>query len=201
MRVLLLGATGRTGRHLPGLLAAAGHEVVPYGRSLPDGTAGITAALDDADALGRALGTAGAVVSTLGSGVGNPACLTFTRTLLDVAPDGLRLVAVSGATIGWPGDRRTLFDRAGAGLMRVLVPGLLAERQQEAALLRASRLRFTLLRPPRLRERRPKGRFAFSFDRPATRQIDRADLAAAAVAALGRDDLVGRAPFVAWPRH
>lgn len=200
MRVLVLGATGRTGRHLPRLLTAAGHDVVLYGRRLPEGASGVIGALDDPVALDRALEGADAVIAALGSGLRNPACLTFTRTLLGVAPEGLRHVTVSGATIEWPGDRRTLADRIGGALLRTLARSMIAERQQEADLLRGAPLRVTLLRPPRLRNGRRRGRFAFAFDRPETAQIDRADLAAAAVAALARDDLEGRAPFVSWPR-
>ena len=200
MRVLLLGATGRTGRRALGRLEAEGHEVTTFGRRPGGGTRALTGALDDAGAMARALEGTEAALSCLASSNREPVCSTATRTLIEAA-DGrpLRYAVVSGAGVDAEGDSKGLADRAAGALMRVVVGRMLADRQRELALLEDSPLLYTALRPPRLTEAPGAGAWRFTFDRPASLRIARDDLAGALAEALGRDDLARRAPFVAAP--
>ena len=201
MRILMLGATGRTGRLALDRLAGAGHEVVTYGRRPGGGARALTGALDDVAALRGALDGAEAVVACLASTNAEPTCSTATRALIEAAEGrALRYVLVSGAGVDAPGDAKGLSDKAIGLLMRAVVGRMLADRQAELDLLRASDLLWTALRPPRLVDGDGRGTWRFTFDRPAATKIARADLAGALVEALGRDDLVGRAPFVSERR-
>ena len=74
--------------------------------------------------------------------------------------------------------------------------GAVEDRQDELDILRASRLRWTMLRPPRLVDGEPKGEVKVSFERPPSLQIIRADLARRVTEALTDESLVGRVPFV-----
>lgn len=197
MKVMVFGAAGRTGRQVVAALVAAGHEVTAAVRSGPafHGAVTVRPDLSDADAVRAAVAGCDAVISTLASGPGNPACLTLARALLPLA--GLRFVSVAGAAVDAPGDAKALPDRIISRIMRVVAGKMLAERQTEHDLLAVSDLRWTMLRPPRLVDGAATGRIAITTRTPAGMRLTRADLAATAVAVLTRDDLIGRAPFVA----
>jgi uncharacterized protein YbjT (DUF2867 family) len=196
MRTLLLGATGRTGRRVLQRLEAVGMPVTTYGRRAGGGERALIGALDDTARLRAALDDAEAVISCLASGNSDPVCSVATRTLIEVADRPLRYVVVSGASVERPGDRRNALERSALGVMRLFMGGMLADRQVELALLDASPFAWTALRPPRLTEAQSRGGWRFDEDRVRTPSLTRDDLADAVVAALGRDDLIRKAPFV-----
>jgi putative NADH-flavin reductase len=197
MHILVFGAGGRSGGRIAQRLLDAGHTVTaavrPGNRAQPPGN---RAEIDLADAEGvRAhAARADAVVSALASGRGNPAASTLARALLPL--DGLRFVTIGGAGVDAPGDAKGLADRAIGAIMRLTVGEMLADRQAEHDLLVPSRLRWTMLRPPRLTEKPGRGQWRLTHDAPATAQIARDDLAAATVAVLADPSTEGRAPFV-----
>ena len=196
MRVLLLGATGRTGRRVRHRLAAGGHEVVTYGRRPGGGAREMVGPVDDADGLRAALDGVDAIASCLASSNADPVCSTATRTLIAAADRPLRYVLVSGSTVAAAGDVPGWRDRAAAGVMRIFMGGMLADREAEMALLADAPLRWTALRPPRLTDRPGRGAWRFDLDRVRGTALSRDDLAGAVVEALARGDLTGRAPFI-----
>ena len=202
MRILILGGSGRTGRRLLDRLAAAGHTAVAYGRRPPEGWTGeaVTGALDDRARLGALIARADAAVSCLATTGREPVCLTASRTVAATAPRGFRYVVVGGAAVDAPGDAKGAMDRIAGGLMRLTQARMLAERQAEHDLLAGSTLGWTFVRPPMLGDKPGTGHWRFTLDKPAHFRIERDDLAAALVAALGQPDLAGRAPFVAGVR-
>jgi uncharacterized protein YbjT (DUF2867 family) len=200
MRILLFGATGRTGCRVLDRLEAQGHEVVTYGRRPGGGARALTGPLDDVAGLRDALDRADAAISCLASGNADPVCSTATRTLIAAADRPLRYLVVSGASVAMEGDVRGPLERAGLSVMRLFLGGMLADRREELGMLRCSRLAWTALRPPGLSQRPGRGGWRFDTDRPRTPQISRDDLAGALVEALSRDDLAGCAPFVSGDR-
>ncbi len=199
MKVLILGATGRTGRHLLPLLQAQGAEVTTFGRSAVPGVAGRTGRLTDRAAMAHAVAGVDLVLSALASPRGQEVCRPAMQTLIAVAPPGLRVVVIGGAGVDVPGDAKGIGDRIAGGLMRLVAGAMLAERQAELADLQASRLAFTFLRPPALTNGRATGRWQFSDDFPRRKTIARADLAGAMLDSAARPDHAGRAPFVSAP--
>lgn len=196
MRVAVFGAAGRTGRLVVRELLGAGHEAVAVTRR-GEAVEGATAArADPASGAGVAEAVAGcdAVVNAMASGKGNPACSALARAL--AGREGLRYVTVGGAAVDAPGDSKGVADRIVSWLSRRLAAGVVLDRQEELRVLQGSRLRWTMLRPPRLVDGPPKGQVRTAFDRPQSLSITRADLAAAAVRALADASLAGRAPFV-----
>ncbi len=109
----------------------------------------------------------------------------------------MRFVTIAGAAVDAPGDAKAVPDRIIGWIMRRMVAEMLADRQAELAVLRASPLAWTMLRPPRLTDGPPSGKARLTFDTPAATAITRADLADAVIEALADPALVGRAPFVA----
>jgi len=199
MRIVVMGASGRTGGHLVKVLVGNGHEVTVLGRRAPEGWTGafVNGAVDDAGVMARALAGADAAISCLASGRKGAVCLPATHAVIAAAPKGFRYLVVAGAAVNVPGDAKGLADKIIGGIFGLVAGRMLAERQQEYETLAASGLRFSMLRPPRLTDGPGTGRWQVSYDRPRAMQIDRIDLARALAEALGRDDMVGRAPFVA----
>ncbi|WP_019953396.1 NAD(P)-dependent oxidoreductase [Yoonia vestfoldensis] len=201
MKAVVFGATGRTGRHLLAALAAAGYEVIPYGRRKPDGWTGeaVIGALDDRAQIAQALDGADVVLSALASSRSTSVCLPAAQSVVAVGKPGLRYLTVAGAAVDVPSDAKGLPDRFIGGIFKLLMRKMLAERQAEYDLLADSHLSFTMLRPPMLKDGGGAGDWLFTHDKPATTKIDRADLARAMVAAIADDGLIRRAPFVSAP--
>jgi len=198
MKVMVFGGTGRTGRLITQRLVEEGHDVLVAGRRDPQitGVAFRKVDLSDQNAVRAGCEGMDAAISALASGKNDPVCSGVAKALSGT--DGLRYITIAGGGVDAPGDAKGAADRFIAWLMRRLVPHMLADRQAELAILQASRLRWTMLRPPVLNNKPAKGQYKKTFDRPASKGISRADLAVAAVDALKQDALIGRAPFVAW---
>lgn len=202
MKMLLLGGSGRTGGEVLAALAAHGAEVVSFGRSPPKGPGARHVAGDVADVAGVAsvLDGQDAVLSCLASTNTDPVCSRAARAVIEAAGGRpIRYLTIGGAGVDAPGDRKGVPDKLVGLLMRAVARGMLADRQAEYAVLDASTLPYTMLRPPRLTAGAPTGAWSFTFDKPASYGLDRADLAAAMVEAIERADLHRRAPFVAAP--
>ncbi|THV26224.1 NAD(P)-dependent oxidoreductase [Glycomyces paridis] len=206
MRLVVIAATGATGRLVLEQARAAGHEVVAVVRSperLPAGVEAVRSDLSDPDpaALAAAFKGADAVVSALGAtGRGTAGVATTgTGAVLDAMREaGVgRLVVLSAAPIGTvktavrpdkprhdPGDGFVLRRLA------VIVKRVLAEHYADLAamedLVRDSGLDWTVVRPPRLTDEAPRGRWRTALDANPRGgwTIGRADLAAAMLAAL-----------------
>jgi putative NADH-flavin reductase len=196
MKVAVFGAQGRTGRLVVEELLRQGHEVVAAsrrGEAIP-GAEAVQADPVTGQGVAAAAGGCDAVVSALASGKGNPACSSLARALRD--REGLRYVSVGGAAVDADGDRKGVPDRIISWISRTFAKDVVMDRQAELQVLNWSRLRWTMLRPPRLVDRPAKGAVRTSFERPPSIQVTRADLARKVVEALSDDSLVGRAPFV-----
>jgi putative NADH-flavin reductase len=190
VKVLLLGARGRTGRLVAAELAARSHDVVPFAGDVRDGAA-----------LGDAVRGVDTVVSALGPRRGD-------RTLhRDVAPllvDALRengvrrFVGVSGAGVDVPGDRKSARDRAVSWLVHRLGGDAARDKEVEREVWAAAGLDWTLVRPPRLTDGPATG--AVEHDAhisPRRTTVARADLAAFLVDVVEQGLYPGQAPFVA----
>lgn len=198
MNVLVLGATGRTGRLAVDVLRERGHALRALHRRDVPGVETTIAEIGDETAMVAALSGVDAVVSTLASTNRDPVCSVAAATVIAAARGGaLRYVSVAGAGVDVPGDAKALPDRIVGKAMKIVVGRMLADRQREHELLARSGLDWTLLRPPRLVDGAPSGQVTWSFGTPAATKITRGDLAVCIADALDRDDLIGRAPFVA----
>ena len=101
MKLLILGATGRTGTALCKAANEAGHHVTALaGCSAEVAHANIVADFDDA-AFSEAVQDADAVMSCLASSNTEPVCSTATQAILHADPT-VRFVTVAGAAVDRP---------------------------------------------------------------------------------------------------
>jgi uncharacterized protein YbjT (DUF2867 family) len=195
MKLLILGATGRTGRAVLDRATAEGHHVEAFGRRPAEGAAAFHVGAFGDETFREAVRRADAVLSCLASSNADPVCSRAAEAVRAADPQA-RYVTVAGAAVDRPEDRKGFADALIGGAMRLVAGKMLADRQREVEMLAASAMRWTALRPPRLTQGKPTGAWRFDFDRPQASWIDREDLAGAMLEALGREDMVGAAPFV-----
>jgi uncharacterized protein YbjT (DUF2867 family) len=207
MKVLVLGATGGTGRLIVSDAVAKGHSVVALVRStaradLPG------AELIEGDArneitLGRALDGCGAVVSALGTGMGlrKVSLLTeATRALVPAMTRGgvRRLVCISALGVGDSrGHGGFVFDRL---FQPLLLSQAYKDKDRQEAAIRASSLDWVIVRPGMLTDDPGQGSVRAIIDLAGINggKIARADVARFIVDQLTTDTWLRRTPVILW---
>jgi uncharacterized protein YbjT (DUF2867 family) len=209
MKVLVLGATGGTGRLIVRDALAKGHSVVALVRSkatAPDlpGADVVEGDARDESAILRALDGCDAVVSSLGTGIS-----TFGEvTLLSVATPALvaamkrsdvrRLVCISALGVGDSrGHGGFFFDRL---FQPLLLRNAYKDKELQEAAIRASSLDWVIVRPGALNDESARGNVRAITDLTDVRggKIARADVARFVVEQLTTDTWLRRTPLVLW---
>ena len=208
-KVLVLGATGGTGRLIVEQALARGHEVHALVRSPEKATGleGATITVGDASderALRKALGGMDAVVSALGTPASPfrevTALSTATRALVGaMRAEGVqRLVCITGMGAG---------DSAGHGgffFDRLIFPALLrkvyADKNRQEALVRNSGLDWVLVRPSVLNDKAsgPAVRALTDLSGFHGGTIARADAASFVLDQVNGDAWLRRSPLISW---
>jgi len=196
MRIAVLGATGGTGRLLAGQAISAGHDVVAVVRD-PRGLGDLVpsevviAEAGDSQALLPAFRGADVIASCLGPRRGEPGAHVPVRGMLATLEamrrsDVERLITVSAS--GWVVDGDDPLTRylAKPILQRVLKDSF-ADLEEMERLVRGSATQWTIMRPPMLVDRAPKGAYRSRRDGNVRWgfSIARADLALAILDAAG----------------
>lgn len=188
-RLLVVGASGRTGRLILDAASAAGLSVRALSREparlnaeradveacrgdvLDAGS--LAAALSGVDAVVSALGTKLELwpVSVLSQGTGN---LIAAMTQAGIA----RLICITGVGAGDSrGHGGLIYDRL---VLPTLLRQVYADKDRQERAIRDSELDWTIVRPARLTNRSADGRYRTitSFDGERMKTISRADVAA-----------------------
>lgn len=185
MRVLVLGATGGIGRRVLPMLTAAGHKVTVLSRregavAETDGVRAMVGDVTEPGAVADAVAGQDAVISALGVSTIRPDSTVSTgaRHTVDAmrAAGVRRLLTVTGNGLGING---------GPFIDRVLTPLVLkhvkADAEEQEAVVAASELDWTIVRPFRLVDRRRSSDgYQVAGDFPPTRWLrwtTRADVA------------------------
>ena len=152
----------------------------------------------DAADVARLVEGCDAVIAALGSTNSDPVCSTATRHVIAAAEGGgpRRYIAVSGAAVDAPEDKKGLTDKAFKLVMGTIFSGMLKDRQAELALVQGSSLLWTFARPPRLVNKPAQGSVQISLEKPQSTSLTRADLASFLVDQLEDERFHGLAPFV-----
>ena len=168
MRLLLLGASGRTGRHVTAQALDRGHSVTALVRAAPlnSSTSFKTVVADPccvADLLSAIRGQ-DAVISCLGHRSGGSPWLVRDAAIAMLTAmretDSKRYLAISGALL-YPSYNPLLF------LLKTMMSERLADARAMESALRVSNANWTVVRPPHLREGdHKKGYHIQSGDRP-----------------------------------
>lgn len=220
MRLTIFAATGGIGRLALEQAVDAGHQVTAVVRNpkaLTRPVPAVTADLSDPDpqALHRAVAGADAVLSGLGPRSARDAGITApgTRAIVDamLATGVRRIVVVSAAPVGTvptPGRPNPPRHDPGDGpvmryVMAPLIKAVLPRHYEDLALmedvLRESGLDWTSVRPPRLTDKPPTGRYRVAYGRNLRRGllVSRADVAHLMLRVLDDPDSVKQAVALA----
>jgi putative NADH-flavin reductase len=189
MKLTVFGATGATGTQVVKRGLAAGHEVTavvrdPARMTVPDSprlrvTVGNVM---DPDSIAAAVAGADAVLSAIGPRGTGPTTVSedSVRSII-VAMRGagtMRLLTVSGAIVTDDG-LDFLMKNLVFPLVRIRLRNVCADMRAAEALVRASGLDWTILRPPTLTDKAPRGEYRTAVDSnlPRGANLSRADLA------------------------
>jgi uncharacterized protein YbjT (DUF2867 family) len=208
-RVLVLGATGRTGRCVVDEALARGKRVTAYVRSPSkvetkhDRLAVVKGEVTDTAALTLALAGHDAVISTLGQQRGSPPTLMRDAMAALVpamkAAGARRLIALSGSGVKWPGDGPPpLLERLMVPVLGLVLPALIEDTRGYADAVAATDLDWIVARPMRLtngpggRPIRAEATLAYGLGN----SIDRRDVARFLVDQLDSDTWLRMTPMI-----
>ena len=207
MKILVLGATGGTGRLIVRDALAKGHSVVALVRSkasadLP-GVDMIEGDARDEGTLTRALGGCDAVISALGTGIGFrkvDLLAVATRVLVTaMTRNGVcRLMCISALGVGDSrGHGGFVFDRL---FQPLLLSRAYKDKDCQEAAIRASSLDWVIVRPAMLTNDPARGSVRAVTDLTAVNggKIARADVARFVVEQLTTDSWLRRTPVLLW---
>lgn len=201
MRIAVFGANGPTGRLLTGQALAAGHQVAAVTRqpdSFPlrhDRLEVVGADVLDPAAVDAAVAERDAVLSTLGVPAGKEPISTYSRGVANIVAAmkqhevrRLAVVSSSGVDPQPYSDGGFLFNRVLLPYVtRVLGKTLYDDMRRMEALVRASDLDWTIVRPSGLYHLRSVTDYALVEGHADGRFTARADLAASMLALLDDD--------------
>lgn len=195
MKIVVFGASGRTGRQVVPQAVKRGHDVTAFVRDaskqwFPDAVAVHQGDPSDAGSVETALVGADAVISALGpiAGQTESEISDATRSIVEVMgrTGPHRLVVATNDTV--------LSDREVTGEFA----NVAAEHRRDLAILQGSALAWTVVAAPMLNDDPGSGSYDAVIDRHAPgRSIARADFAAALLDALTCDDWIRHAVGVA----
>jgi uncharacterized protein YbjT (DUF2867 family) len=214
VRLLIVGASGGTGRLLVGQALDAGHDVTAFVRDparLPLTHPSLRVAVGDAmrpESLAPAVRGQDAVLCTLGAKPEGadahrgqpsvPVCSVGTRHLIEaMSAAGVRRLVVessvscgeSAATGRWPAP----------WIVRTVLREVMADKELQEAAIRASGLGWTIIRPVKLKDGPPTDRVQVGADVGwgITSNVSRADVAAVMLRVTADPETIGAALTVA----
>lgn len=210
MRIVVIGATGRTGLRVVEQALNRGHHVTALARR-PDRICLrderlVTAAgdaLDRAAVVDRLAGS-DAVISTLGVGTSRAPTVLYSQGIANVL-DAMhvhairKLTVISAAPVGPRAEQPFLERRVALPILERLFGATYDDMRRMETLLRSSDVDWVSLRPPRLVDKNATGHYRVDAERPLekSRSLTYGDLATALIDSLDREDLYRQTAFVA----
>lgn len=207
MEIAVIGANGNIGTRIVKLLLSNNHEVhaLVHGThsSLPT-HANLTlfeGDIHDTDDVSKALKDCDAVISTLGSwGTKTKDILTAgMQTIVPIMKerDISRIISLTGSGVLLPTDQTKWYDHLNPLLLRIIQPKILEDGVNHIHILEESRLDWTVLRSPVMKDGEAKGYIATMTAPAIWKRITRDDVAQALVDQLDSPDHIRHAPFIA----
>jgi putative NADH-flavin reductase len=210
MKLTVLGATGRTGTRLVDRALAAGHEVTapvrnPSAIQIRDPRLRVVESdVTSVGSLIEVIRGVDAVCSMLGSAAPRkPTTLysaSITAVIAAMSQAGVRRVVAVTAIPAEPDELKTFVDRLIVHrLLHAFFGGGYDDMVRMEKLLRGSDTDWTVLRPPRLTDAKPRNTYRTGIDSRLARagKIPRSDLAQAILDAVGDRSLIGHGVTVA----
>jgi putative NADH-flavin reductase len=209
MRVVVFGATGRTGRHLVEGALGRGREVTAFVRD-PSKLAAeherlrvVEGDVMDAAAVERAVVGQDAVLVALGHGKGRPKDVLAggARNIVDAMKrHGVRrIVNLTGAGVRDAEDEPGIFDRVMVALLKRLQRDLLRDSERQAEIIKGSSLDWVIVRGTVLTDGPRKGEYRVGpVGKNSGTRISRADIVDFMLDRLEGDAYLGRMPVVSY---
>jgi putative NADH-flavin reductase len=211
MRLTIFGASGGTGKQLVEQALAGGHQVTavvrdPARLAVPaqPGLQVVTADIMDPASILPAVTGADAVLTAAGPrGTGPTTVITDSVRSIAAAMDKTgtrRLLALSGSIVADDGEGLFLRYVLKPVARRTFLRHVCADMRQAEAVIAASDLDWTIMRPPALTDGPATGRYRTAFDRGLPRgiRVSRADLAACMLSLVGDVGAVRRYGAIAY---
>ncbi len=205
MRIAVFGATGGTGREVVKQALAAGHQVTALARdpsrlvgSDPNLTVVAGSVLEAAPVL-QALQGADAAIVSLGNTANNPDYVVSqgTQVILDAVGQlggPRRMVVVSSIGVG---DSKDQVSFAFKMLMSTVLRKPMEDKERQEALVKASGLDWTIVRPGGLTDGPATGQYRAGVDPTISAgQVARADVAAFVLQQLTDDTYLRQTPAI-----
>lgn len=197
MRVIVFGATGKTGQHVCRAAAGRGHDVTAFGRSVArldePGLRKVVGTVFDAAAVSDAVAGQDGVIVCLGSaGLRDTSTLskgTESIVAAMIAHGVQRLIVLSAAGVG---ESWTQIPFSSKLLFRTMLRNVFADHEAQEALVKQSTLDWTIVRAAVLKDGPAVGSYEATNSGPITK-ITRADVAACLVDQLDASDSIRQA--------
>lgn len=197
MRIVVFGATGRSGAQIVDVALERGHNVIAVARD-PAKIETVHERLEvrrgdilDASSLPSVLEDADVVTSAVGPAKGRPPTTVYSVGITNLlaamqAAKLRRLIAVTAVPVA-PREQSGTFERIAIyPLLQLFFGGVYNDMRKMEAILQESDLDWTIVRPPQLTEKRAKGSYQTAINANAKgHKITRADLAAAVLDMIG----------------
>jgi putative NADH-flavin reductase len=205
VRIVLLGASGRTGTEVVAQALARGDEVVAVARAgsaVPPGAEVVRAAFDEDGVMDDAVRGADVVVSALGARDRGPTtvCTDGVTAVVGAMHRTAvrRLVVVSASGLPGEGDDVAMRWLIKPVLQRVFRHPY-ADMTRMEEIVRASGLDWTIVRPPQLTDGPRTDRYRRTLDRhvPRGHRVARADVATELLRAADDRETVGHLVAIA----
>ena len=211
MRLTIFGASGGTGRHLVEQALAAGYQVTavvrdPARLAVPahPGLQVVTADIMDPESILPAVTGADAVLTAAGPrGAGPTTVITDSVRSIAAAMGKAgtrRLIALSGSIVADDGEGFFLRYALKPLARRTFLRYVCADMRHAEAVITATDLNWTIMRPPALTDGPAKARYRTAVDRGLPRgvRVSRADLAACMLSLIDDARAVRRHVAVAY---
>ena len=211
MHITILGGTGRIGHLVVDQALAAGHEVTLLVRDpaqvgqLAAQVRAVPGSADDPAAVAEAIRGADAVISALGPDGNQEGQVAALRTGMQTVIASMgqlgvrRIVNLSGAAVDVPGDHKPALDRVASRIVRLVSGHVVAAKQAEFDVLRASDVDWIAVRPPLVTDGPHTGHYHAGLDvLHAGARISRADIADFMLAQAVEPTFARQAPFICY---
>lgn len=209
LNILVIGATGGTGRKIISEALAQGHEVTALVRSIEKGYAltGATLVVGDArdqNLLRDALKGKDAVISALGTPVSPFREVTLLSTATQALVNAMkaehvsRLICITGIGAGDSlGHGGFLFDNL---ILPLLLRHVYADKNRQEAIIRNSGLDWTLVRPTILNDKSPRNAVRALTDLSDFHggTVSRTDVAKFVLNQLKSNTWLHSSPLITW---
>jgi putative NADH-flavin reductase len=207
MKLVIFGATGRTGQHLLRQALNEDHQVTVLVRDpaklieVSDHLTVVQGSLNDEVCLNQVIHGADAVLSMLGPANNQP---TFdissgTQAIINaMKKNGVRRLVISaGAGVGDPDDQPELFNKIVNMLLKVIARNVYEDMLKTVTLVRESGLDWTVVRVPMLTDNPATGQVKIGMVGKGMRpRINRSDMADFMLKQASSRDYVGKSPVI-----